>query len=528
MITEQVMALGDWSVTLRPDTPASVRERISIPYSHLVVTAAWVDIENAGLDDAGILAAARYTGVALRPGPQLNLGGQGLAWWFADADNQPWARAMGSHNAVTWASAYSLPIFERFTAGSIAAGGSFTTPVQFYTSRRDRVDQIATAAGHEWRVNPNLTFDAGTVADLYGTAPAVILVDAAPARGPGLVGLEASFTVEEDWEQWGSAVQIFTQAGATLDNVVMAGSPSATPTGQALYRELGIDVPDVPRGFEQIVANDLIEVLNVPRQEVAVRVPDRSLVDHVNCGDLVYVYDELQGLRDFANQVQHGGRTIWPKIMRATRLSWPVRSGMGVYWRTWEAGAAAPYWADLTPYVQWEDGDAQLDLVQGDAARYSLNPSTGRVDQVGAAIDRAMAQPWATYTPTWTAATTNPVIGNGTITGRYRRIGTTGHIRIVIRPGSTTTFGSGSYSVDLPPGWTSSATEEEAVVAKLWAPGSDWAGLGVLATGGDGTLSALFPTSSSDVRLTLWTPTSPATFANGGNCIIQGTIELNS
>src|SRR5438477_553743 len=29
----------------------------------------------------------------------------------------------------------------------------------------------------------------------------------------------------------------------------------------------------------------------------------------------------------------------------------------------------------------------------------------------------------ATYTPTWTAVTTNPVIGNGTLTGRFLQIG---------------------------------------------------------------------------------------------------------
>lgn len=54
------------------------------------------------------------------------------------------------------------------------------------------------------------------------------------------------------------------------------------------------------------------------------------------------------------------------------------------------------------------------------------------------------------YTPTWTGSTTNPVIGNGTITGRYRRHGKTVTATINIAAGSTTTYGSGFWSFTLP------------------------------------------------------------------------------
>jgi hypothetical protein len=57
---------------------------------------------------------------------------------------------------------------------------------------------------------------------------------------------------------------------------------------------------------------------------------------------------------------------------------------------------------------------------------------------------------WATYTPTWTASTTNPTIGNGTLQGRYLEIGSAvfGEIRVVF--GSTSTRGSGTYAIALP------------------------------------------------------------------------------
>lgn len=57
---------------------------------------------------------------------------------------------------------------------------------------------------------------------------------------------------------------------------------------------------------------------------------------------------------------------------------------------------------------------------------------------------------WDTYTPTWTANTTNPSLGNGTRVGRFLRIGKTVHVRIEIVAGSTTTFGSGFFILSLP------------------------------------------------------------------------------
>lgn len=72
---------------------------------------------------------------------------------------------------------------------------------------------------------------------------------------------------------------------------------------------------------------------------------------------------------------------------------------------------------------------------------------------VGAVKDLTWAA-WAEYTPTWSSAGTQPAIGNGTLTGRYRRIGTTGFVNGLIQMGTTTTYGTGEWSVSLPSGWT--------------------------------------------------------------------------
>lgn len=58
---------------------------------------------------------------------------------------------------------------------------------------------------------------------------------------------------------------------------------------------------------------------------------------------------------------------------------------------------------------------------------------------------------WTGYIPTWTAVTTNPVIGNGTNLGRWLRYGKTlNGLNIQITAGSTTTFGTGNWLLTLP------------------------------------------------------------------------------
>ena len=57
---------------------------------------------------------------------------------------------------------------------------------------------------------------------------------------------------------------------------------------------------------------------------------------------------------------------------------------------------------------------------------------------------------WITYTPVWTSSGTAPVIGNGTLTGGYRRIGQQVDFWLEFTAGSTTTFGTGSWRFSLP------------------------------------------------------------------------------
>ncbi len=57
---------------------------------------------------------------------------------------------------------------------------------------------------------------------------------------------------------------------------------------------------------------------------------------------------------------------------------------------------------------------------------------------------------WQSYTVSWTAESTNPAIGNGTLAGRYNVIGKLCTYVLGLVMGSTTNYGSGNWSFSLP------------------------------------------------------------------------------
>ena len=77
---------------------------------------------------------------------------------------------------------------------------------------------------------------------------------------------------------------------------------------------------------------------------------------------------------------------------------------------------------------------------------------------------------WTAYTPTWTA-TSNPDIGNGTLTGKYTIIGKTCHLNIYLLAGSTTTYGTGEWIFSIPK--TASGATESGTV-KILDSGTGW------------------------------------------------------
>jgi hypothetical protein len=119
---------------------------------------------------------------------------------------------------------------------------------------------------------------------------------------------------------------------------------------------------------------------------------------------------------------------------------------------------------------------------------------------------------WAldTYTPSWTGSGSNPTLGNGTVSGKYIEIGDVVIGGFHFTMGSTTTYGSGSYSMSLPV--TASTTWPGLCI--VWAKdasagGEIWSGLGYVFT----TTTLLLVTNEDTDNAANWTPTVPIAFA---------------
>lgn len=122
---------------------------------------------------------------------------------------------------------------------------------------------------------------------------------------------------------------------------------------------------------------------------------------------------------------------------------------------------------------------------------------------------------WTTYTPTWSASTA-PAIGNGTLTGRYMKVGRTCHVAIKQQNGSTTTYGSGGYTWSLP---FTAANSTVDYLGSARLVGTDaWFGQCIVSANGS-ALTPVFPATTTNTRSATMTPTVPETFIT--NAIIR-------
>jgi hypothetical protein len=102
--------------------------------------------------------------------------------------------------------------------------------------------------------------------------------------------------------------------------------------------------------------------------------------------------------------------------------------------------------------------DAKGDLIGGTGADAFSRLAVGTNGQLlSADSTAATGLAWSyggkatSYTPIWAVISgTQPVLGNGTLTGSYSRIGDLVFFRIQLNIGSTTTTGSGNYTFSLP------------------------------------------------------------------------------
>lgn len=127
---------------------------------------------------------------------------------------------------------------------------------------------------------------------------------------------------------------------------------------------------------------------------------------------------------------------------------------------------------------------------------------------------------WTTYTPTWTTSGTPPALGNGTLVGRYKQLdANTVLVHISLTAGTTTTFGTGTWSFALP-------------VAAVAGQGAQYLTGHILDSGTDNKLAAgTIGAGASTVEQVVpeggnvVTNTVPQTWATGDQLNLSGMYE---
>lgn len=126
---------------------------------------------------------------------------------------------------------------------------------------------------------------------------------------------------------------------------------------------------------------------------------------------------------------------------------------------------------------------------------------------------------YAAYTPSWISSGTAPALGNGTLTGRYKRQGDLVAVHINLTTGSTTTYGTGAYTLTLPVGGI--VGQLLGVQVKDASAGARYSGQVELVTTDGAGMRMNVGSSTSNVGATV-----PMTFASGDQILISGIYEV--
>jgi len=533
-------AAGSWSLGLKVSTPKHILDFFdlndeSARFATLVITAQRVD--PSAFSAADLRAKACYVGVLRGRTSELGIGGSGVAVLLGNEDGSseiPTSNVTFSGTTLSTALDSYLPS-NGITKGSVTnTGTNITDTLPAYVSRRDLIHQIVDKCGGEWRLTTdtsgNIDLDAAVNATLFGSTPPAMVIETTGGPEPGIIGLEAvELDQSHDIEDFATKQYVLARAsgGVTVGSAT-SGASTSYFNGTAIKMEAVTDSSDTDGTNANTVASLLLGSRQTIKRNVTVTVnpldivgktwgPSGASASSVRCGDSIYIYDPVYNLVDTANQVTYRGEVRFPLKSRIYGITWPVLGGMGVYLLTADS---SPTVIDLSDWYEPETGSATLDVGAQVRSVFSAGPSAP-LSPYGDMPTTLVSDSWTTYTPTWSSSGTQPAIGNGILDGGYQRTATGIRFRIRLIPGSTTTFGTGTYFLTAPAA-TGAAIPPQVVTAILYDTST---GIWYSHTG-------YLPTSSSAIQFPRgngstdqFGATTPVTLANGDVFIVSGNIE---
>lgn len=416
-VTEHLMRLGSWNLSLIPEAPKSVRQAVDL-FDHVVITASPVTPVSS---DANMLASSIYTGVILER-DEFTLAGCSPLWWLGTDEGvgpfpvgvggnefETRTTAVGVDKVGTWdtsgitaplgtilAYAFDVPIND-ITLGTVNGAGltSIVASGPITGTFRELLDFLCGLAGAEYRMKPNFTLDVASAANLFVATPTVVVTrkDGGPdgsrqgVRGPNL-------SIKNSGRSITTHVRVYTDP-LTVGSADAVSFPKAPSNSNATFiRRTTSTDPGAVGSNLNAVATSLLNLYSTTRDTITLDSAEYAVTRFVTPGDTVYAYDPQAGLNDTANQITYRGETISPIKLRLKSVTWPIEQGMGVYLR--QTGAT-PSYVDLTQWVAFEGSGGGLDSGANDASSTPEGWGVGaQPEWWGPRVPRYGNQDWAT------------------------------------------------------------------------------------------------------------------------------------
>ena len=406
-ITEKHMARGAFSVQFSQEfTPTEIVESIQ-EWGHIIITPQEIDVKT--LSDSEIKNLSSYTGIVLKrvlEEGMVSIEGQGLGLYLGDDQGKGMVIAESNNigkvrNYIGTTLAETLfnstaqtnkPLglmldesgnTQAITQGTISNPASTYTGSHFVETAGSALKFVSEVLDTEYRVNMNGTLDAGPAANLFegvGTAtPKSIVVKSAYGQDPEMEGVvPQGLRTEFDAMDWVSRVDFTGEVGFfdTATDVAGEANISSNPYkdlhGNALKRVGLVQEPDVPEALLNSRAQTILNELSRVKKVLNLDLEQYEVSGDMKVGDFIFAFDPEIGFIDTAAdataesrslyEVAFRGQNINPIKVRVKGITYPIRNGMGCYFRDKDGN-----YTDLSQYVEYEEGAAQIEL--GDTLR---------------------------------------------------------------------------------------------------------------------------------------------------------------
>ena len=272
---------------------------------------------------------------------------------------------------------------QAITQGTISNPASTYTGSHFVETAGSALKFVSETLDTEYRVNPNGTIDAGPAANLFegvGTAtPKAIVVKTAYGQDPemeGVVpqGLKTEFDAQDFVSRvdFTGEVGFFDIATDVAGEANISSNPYKDLHGNALKRVGLVQEPDVPEALLNARAQTLLNELSRVKKVLNLDLEQYEVSGDMKVGDFIFAFDpEIEFIDTAADataesrslyEITFRGQDINPIKVRVKGITYPIRTGMGVYFRDKDGN-----YTDLSQYALFEQGGAQIEL--GDTMR---------------------------------------------------------------------------------------------------------------------------------------------------------------